>query len=180
MKILITGGAGFIGTKVIKKLMKTNEIIVLDNFSKQIHGDNPKLLNGINYIIGDVRNLDDWTKAMEFNPEIIVHLAAETGTGQSMDEINRYVSTNIVGTSIMLDLVNSGKYNVKKIILSSSRSVYGDSINHENNQILEPKSIYGLTKLTQESLIKISSKIPYTILRFQNVYGEGQSTKNPK
>lgn len=179
MKILISGGAGFIGTKIINKLKDNHEIVVLDNLLEQIHGKTPKLIDGIKYIIGDVRNISDWEKSMEFNPDIILHLASETGTGQSMDEINRYVSTNIVGTSIMLDLVNSGKYDVKKIILSSSRAVYGDGVNDENNLSLVPKSVYGVTKLTQEQLLQTSCKVPYTILRYQNVFGDGQSLNNP-
>jgi len=179
MKILISGGAGFIGTKIINKLKDNHEIVVLDNLLEQIHGKTPKLIDGIKYIIGDVRNISDWEKSMEFNPDIILHLASETGTGQSMDEINRYVSTNVVGTSIMLDLVNSGKYDVKKIILSSSRAVYGDGVNDENNLSLVPKSVYGVTKLTQEQLLQTSCKVPYTILRYQNVFGDGQSLNNP-
>ena len=179
MKILISGGAGFIGTKIINKLKDNHEIVVLDNLLEQIHGKTPKLIDGIEYIIGDVRNISDWEKSMEFNPDIILHLASETGTGQSMDEINRYVSTNVVGTSIMLDLVNSGKYDVKKIILSSSRAVYGDGVNDENNLSLVPKSVYGVTKLTQEQLLQTSCKVPYTILRYQNVFGDGQSLNNP-
>jgi dTDP-L-rhamnose 4-epimerase len=178
MKILITGGAGFIGSKLIKKLFN-HEIIVLDNFLEQIHGKNPNFIEGVNYINGDVRNINDWEIALNHNPDIIFHLASETGTGQSMDEINRYVTTNIVGTSIMLDMVNTYNYNVKKIILSSSRAVYGDSENIETNFNLNPKSVYGVTKLTQEMLIKTSCKIPYTILRLQNVYGDGQSLNNP-
>jgi len=183
VKILITGGAGFIGSKIINKLVldssQTYKIVVLDNMLEQIHGNTPELIDGVTYIIGDVRNESDWKKALEFNPEVILHLASETGTGQSMDEINRYTTTNIVGTSLMLDLINSGKYGTKKIILSSSRAVYGEGINDENNKFLEPKSVYAITKLTQEQLIKTSSKVPYTILRYQNVFGDGQSLNNP-
>lgn len=179
MKILITGGAGFIGTKISEKLKNNNEIIILDNLSEQIHGKTPILLEGVNYVIGDVRNYNDWIKALSFNPEIILHLASETGTGQSMEEVNMYTTTNIDGTAIMLELINSGNYDVKKVILSSSRAVYGDNENSESNYNLNPKSVYGVTKLTQELLIKTSCKIPYTILRYQNVYGDGQSLKNP-
>ena len=97
MKILITGGAGFIGSKIINKLVldssQTYKIVVLDNMLEQIHGNTPELIDGVTYIIGDVRNESDWKKALEFNPEVILHLASETGTGQSMDEINRYTTT---------------------------------------------------------------------------------------
>lgn len=179
MKILITGGAGFIGTKICNKIKDKFEIIVLDNFLKQVHGEAPKLIDGVEYFLGDVTNMDDWKKVMLKNPDYIIHLAAETGTGQSMDEITRYINTNVVGTSVMLEFLNKNKNNVKKIILSSTRAVYGDGINSVDNKDLNPISVYGVSKLNQEQLIKVSSPIPYTILRYQNVFGDGQSLQNP-
>lgn len=180
MKILITGGAGFIGTKICNKLKESFEIIVLDNFSEQVHGNKkPKLLEGVEYVFGDVTNIDDWKKVISKNPDYIIHLAAETGTGQSMDEITRYVNTNVVGTSVMLEFLNKNENNVKKIILSSTRAVYGDLENNSETSIVDPKSVYAVTKLAQENLIKTSSKVPYTILRYQNVFGDGQSLNNP-
>jgi dTDP-L-rhamnose 4-epimerase len=180
MKILITGGAGFIGTKICNKLKDKFEIIVLDNFSHQIHGDEqPKLIEGVDYVNGDVTNSSDWEKVMLKNPDYIIHLAAETGTGQSMDEIIRYVNTNVMGTSVMLEFLNKNKNNVKKIILSSTRAVYGDLENNSDTLVVDPKSVYAVTKLAQENLLKTSSKVPYTILRYQNVFGDGQSLKNP-
>jgi len=179
MKILLTGGAGFIGSKIIYKLKNEHDIIVLDNFLEQIHGTAPIKIDGVTYVEGDVRNICDWELALSYNPDVIFHMASETGTGQSMDEINRYVTTNINGTSIMLDLINSGKYGIKKVILTSSRAVYGESKNIESNYELKPLSVYGVTKLTQEQLITTSCKVPYTILRYQNVFGDGQSLNNP-
>lgn len=178
MKILITGGAGFIGTHLVNRLKTNHEIIIFDNFLNQVHGDSKKLIEGIKYIIGSVSNLSDWEDAMSTNPEIIIHLASETGTGQSMNEVTRYCDTNIIGTSIMIDVLNKRKNNVKKVILSSSRAVYGDEENTISDCNLKPKSVYGVTKLTQELLLKTSLKIPYTILRYQNVYGDGQSLNN--
>jgi dTDP-L-rhamnose 4-epimerase len=179
MKILITGGAGFIGSKIINKIKNQHEILVLDNLLEQVHGNTPKFIEGIKYIVGDVRNKTDWEKCLSMNPEIIIHMASETGTGQSMDEIDRYVTTNIGGVSVMLDYLNNQSHNVKKIILTSSRAVYGDSENIEINECVSPLSIYGITKLVQEQLVQTGLKIPYTILRFQNVFGEGQSLLNP-
>ena len=89
MKILVTGGAGFIGSKLSLELTKKgHEVTVLDNLSSQIHGENPSedsplyrsILNKINFIKGDVTNREDWENAIE-NQDVIVHLAAETGTG---------------------------------------------------------------------------------------------------
>ncbi len=181
-KILITGGAGFIGSKIIYRILNNSQkskIIVLDNFLEQVHGNTPySKIPGVKYIKGDVSNAKDWKRAFEFNPEIIIHLAAETGTGQSMHEISRYVRTNVIGTSNMLDILNNKNHNVKKVILSSSRSIYGEHENLEST-IPSPLSVYALTKLDQEKLLELSCPIPYTIFRYQNVYGPGQSILNP-
>ena len=180
MKIVITGGAGFIGTKICNKLIKNHEVIVFDNFSEQIHGNSqPIKIDGVEYIIGDVTVKEDWELIFSKNPEIIIHLASETGTGQSMDEIFKYVNTNIVGTSLLLEFLNKKKHKVKKLILSSTRAVYGNNENSIENFKKEPKSVYGVTKLTQENLFNTSCPVPFTILRFQNVYGDGQSLNNP-
>lgn len=132
--VLITGGAGFIGSNVALKLVeKGYEVTVLDNLSRQIHGDDPDstspLFNGIkgkvSFINGSVTSRDDWMKALE-GQEAVIHLAAETGTGQSMYEIERYVDTNIGGTALMLDLLTNHKNNVKRVLVAESRAVYGE------------------------------------------------------
>lgn len=128
--ILITGGAGFIGSNLALKLMEKGcNITVLDNLSPQIHSENSPLYNSIKdkvkFIKGSVLNYDDWKKALE-NIEVVVHLAAETGTGQSMYEIEKYTDVNIKGTSIFLDILANEKHSVKKMIVASSRSIYGE------------------------------------------------------
>lgn len=129
-KILITGGAGFIGSNLSLELIHRGyEVTVLDNLSPQIHGENSPLYNSIkdkvNFIKGTVLNYDDWKKALK-NVEVVVHLAAETGTGQSMYEIEKYTDVNIKGTSIFLDILANEKHSVKKIIIASSRAIYGE------------------------------------------------------
>jgi dTDP-L-rhamnose 4-epimerase len=133
-KILITGGAGFIGSNLALKLITAGySVTVLDNLSPQIHGNNPgqdsplylSIKDKVNFINGSVCNYDDWIKAIGDN-EIIVHFAAETGTGQSMYKINHYVTTNIGGTSLLLDILANNKTSVKKVIIASSRSIYGE------------------------------------------------------
>ena len=225
MNVLITGGSGFIGSALALKLVDNNYIVtVLDNLSPQIHGSNPeeselyiKIKDKVNFIKGDVRNLEDWKKAINDN-HIIIHLAAETGTGQSMYEIERYVDVNINGTALFLDYIANNKTNVKKVIVASSRSIYGegkyvDSKNEihypvsrneaqmqqrqfepEHNEEalravatdesskIHPISIYGITKQVQEQLVLNVCKsigIAGVALRFQYVYGPGQSLTNP-
>ena len=223
--ILITGGAGFIGSNISLKLLKEGyNVTILDNLSEQIHGKNAEIpfdLKGkVTFIKGDVRNKDDWRKAVQ-GQDIIVHLVAETGTGQSMYEINKYAEVNICGTANMLDILVNENHSIKKIILASSRAIYGDGkytcekcgVVYPNNRedkdmqagdflvrcpkcnnkdikllttdeqsLINPISIYAITKYTQENLISITCKalkIPYVILRYQNVYGPGQSLLNP-
>ena len=129
--ILITGGAGFIGSRLCEKLFdQGNNITVLDNLSEQIHGNGEsflfnKIKDKCTFIKGDVRDKNDWAHAIK-NQEIIIHLAAETGTGQSMYEVEKYTNVNVIGTSHMLEILASSNHNVKKIIVASSRSIYGE------------------------------------------------------
>ena len=133
MKVLITGGAGFIGSNVALKLIeKGYEVTVLDNLSPQIHGNNPEnselymsIKDRVDFILGTVTSKDDWKKALK-DVDVIVHLAAETGTGQSMYEIEKYVDTNIKGTAIMWDTLTNEKHNVKKVVVAASRAIYGE------------------------------------------------------
>lgn len=132
--ILITGGAGFIGSNLVLKLItKGHKISVLDNLSKQIHGENPEitspLFNNIkdkvDFIEGTVTSREDWEKALK-NQDIVVHFAAETGTGQSMYCIEKYTEVNIQGTAIMLDILANSENKVEKVVIASSRSIYGE------------------------------------------------------
>lgn len=132
--ILITGGAGFIGSNLALKLIeKGHKITVLDNLSKQIHGENPEVTSPlfksikdkVTFIEGTVTSREDWEKALE-NQNVVVHFAAETGTGQSMYCIEKYTEVNIQGTAIMLDILANKENSVEKIVIASSRSIYGE------------------------------------------------------
>jgi dTDP-L-rhamnose 4-epimerase len=132
--ILITGGAGFIGSNLAVKLTKRGyNITVVDDLSPQIHGDNPEMTsplfqsvkNNVIFIKGSVTNREVWEKAIA-NQDVIVHLAAKTGTGQSMYEIEDYSSVNIGGTALMLDILTNKKHKVKKVVIASSRAIYGE------------------------------------------------------
>jgi dTDP-L-rhamnose 4-epimerase len=225
--ILITGGAGFIGSSIALKLINRGYIVtILDNLSKQIHGENTEdsflysqIKNKVNFIKGDVSIRSDWKKSI-INQDVVIHLAAETGTGQSMYEIEKYTRINICGTTILLDILANNKTGVEKVIIASSRAIYGEGkyyceqhsfvypdmrqeINMQNGDFevkcpychksvrmqatdeeskIHPTSIYGLTKQAQEQMVLLSCKsigIPAVAFRYQNVYGPGQSLKNP-
>ena len=226
-KVLITGGLGFIGRHVAELLIELGwQVLLFDNLNSQTHGAVPDIAGHsllrhpqVKAYRGDVRRPADWEEVL---PEVrqIVHLAAETGTAQSMYEISRYTETNVDGTAGLLNYLANHRHKIEKIILASSRSVYGEgayrcdrcglvypSMRTEavlssgqweppcpgcDGQIepvatsevanLAPASIYAATKLAQENLVRITAQahgIPAVILRMQNVYGEGQSLKNP-
>lgn len=134
MKVLVTGGAGFIGSHlVLELLLKGYQVTVLDNLSAQIHSHNPELnspvfksiKDKVHLIIGDVTSRADWAEALK-DKDVVIHLAAETGTGQSMYEIDKYVKVNIYGTALLMDFLTNQTHSVKKIIVASSRAIYGE------------------------------------------------------
>ena len=147
--ILITGGAGFIGSNLALKLIERGyHVTVLDNLSSQIHGDNPDktspLFNSIKgkvrFIRGSVSSKEDWLEAL-IGQDCVVHLAAETGTGQSMYEIQKYVDVNIGGTALLLDILTNTKHSIKKVEVAESRAIYGEGryYSQELNQYVYPK-----------------------------------------
>lgn len=225
--VLITGGAGFIGSNLALKLIeKGYTVTVLDNLSPQIHGENPEetsslyksIKDKVKFILGSVTNKNDWLKALE-SQDAIIHFAAETGTGQSMYEVQKYVDVNINGTALMLDLLVNGSYPVKKVIVASSRSIYGEGkyispelgvvypkhrteeymdkgdfevkypqssalklVATDEDSKIHPSSVYGITKQNQEQMVMTvcpTIGIAGVAFRYQNVYGPGQSLKNP-
>lgn len=131
--ILITGGAGFIGSNLALELLgKGYKVTVLDNLSPQIHGDDPhrsplyRSIEGkVRFVRGSVTDRGDWLEALE-GQDAVVHLAAETGTGQSMYRIEHYSAVNIGGTALMLDILAAGRHAVKKVVVASSRAIYGE------------------------------------------------------
>lgn len=132
--VLVTGGAGFIGSNITLKLLdKGYQVTVLDSLSKQIHGLEPsstsplyrKIKDKVKFIKGDVCCRDDWEKALD-NIDYVIHLAAETGTGQSMYEIKKYVDTNIGGTALLLDILTNTHHHVKRVVVAESRAIYGE------------------------------------------------------
>src|SRR5260221_3773592 len=134
-KILITGSEGFIGNNLAIQLIRNGyNFTVLDSLSEQIHGVDPdnsplyKLIkNEVEFIKGSVTDKQIFSDVLK-DQDVVVHLAAETGTGQSMYNIENYINVNIGGTALLLDILANKResYSVKKIIIASSRSIYGE------------------------------------------------------
>ncbi|MBP7216746.1 MAG: SDR family NAD(P)-dependent oxidoreductase [Candidatus Omnitrophica bacterium] len=128
MNILVTGGAGFIGSHLVDRLvLEGHRVRVVDSFDEQVHaGKTPAYLNrDAEYIKLDVRNRDKLKKAFK-NMEIIYHEAAAVGVGQSMYQIEKYTDANTRGTATLLDILVNEKNSIKKIIVASSMSIYGE------------------------------------------------------
>jgi dTDP-L-rhamnose 4-epimerase len=132
--ILIAGGAGFIGSNLALTLVeKGYHVTVLDSLSPQIHGNNPdvtsplyqSIKDKVRFIKGTVTSRKDWQTALE-DQDAVIHLAAETGTGQSMYEIEKYVNTNIGGTALLLDILTNTRHHVKRVLVAESRAIYGE------------------------------------------------------
>lgn len=131
MKILVTGGAGFIGSHVVDDLIeKGHDVTVLDNLEDQVHGrKKPGYLNrDAKFILGDVKSRKDWFKALR-GKDVVIHLAAAVGISQSMYKPSHYIETNSVGTSNMYEILlekNDIREKIKKIIIPSSKTIYGE------------------------------------------------------
>jgi len=131
MKILVTGGAGFIGSFLVDELVRQkHSVVVLDNLEPQVHPDGqmPNYLNQrAKFIYGDVRKSSDIQKAL-VGVEVVFHLAAMVGVGQSQYQIKKYVEVNIGGTATLLDVLVNTKNKVKKLIVAGSMSSYGEGM----------------------------------------------------
>jgi dTDP-L-rhamnose 4-epimerase len=222
-KVLVTGGAGFIGSRLVTRLCQERlDVVVADVLHPQVHsGGRPgSLPEAVTLFPLDVAHRPSWDALFQlFRPDTVVHLAAETGTGQSLLEASRHGTVNVVGTTQLLDALARSGHVPDHLVLSSSRAVYGEGEweagghrfypaprTHADLEAsewdprspqggtprslasvasatrAEPINVYGATKLAQEHILKawgsaLGSSV--SILRFQNVYGVGQSLTNP-
>jgi len=141
LKVLVTGGAGFIGSFIVDKLVeKGHSVRIFDNLEPQVHeGAMPEYLNKKAEIFdGDIRNCDQIQKAIE-DQEVIFHQAAAVGVGQSMYQISKYVEINTLGTANLFDILVNSQHKVRKVIVAASMSSYGEgSYDCENCGIIFP------------------------------------------
>ncbi len=199
---------------------------VLDNLAVQVHGEDveaspllARIRGKVNFVRGDVNCREDLLKVLP-GMDTVVHLAAETGTGQSMYSIWHYANINVGGTALLLDTIANERLAVHRLVVASSRAVYGEgkyrcadhgilypssrsvdamargkfehfcplcgneleSLPTDESAALHPSSVYGVTKLAQEQLaLSIGKALGISVFafRYQNVYGPGQSLRNP-
>jgi dTDP-L-rhamnose 4-epimerase len=226
LNVLVTGGAGFIGRRLTSRLQSAgHRVRWLDNLDPQVHGadaarDSEYTSDADEMVRGDVRSREDWLVALQ-GIDAVIHLAAQTGTAQSMYRVADYTDVNVGGTGLLWDILANDKNRVKRVIVASSRAVYGEGAymcaascglvvpEPRSKSQLEageweprcpicgeevrpvataeatapqPASLYASTKLAQEAISITMGRalgIPTTVLRLQNVFGPGQSMRNP-
>jgi len=218
-RIFITGGAGFIGSRLVRALAQQGAtVLAYDNLHPQVHGPAPRPDLAAPLVKADIRDRSSLEQAVkEFRPTIVVHLAAETGTGQSADEPARYSEVNVCGTAYLIEALRRLDTPPRRVVLAATRAVYGEGayLDSDGRRLvppprrpvdmargvfdlmdghgrvlqpiptpedvqLVPGSVYGSSKLMQEYLLQQSPASWQTVLlRLQNVYGPGQSLRNP-
>jgi dTDP-L-rhamnose 4-epimerase len=128
-RILVTGGAGFIGSHLARRLLRGgHEVRVLDSLIAQVHGDSRRpdyLEDDVELMVGDVRDRGAVARALD-GVDVVVHLAARVGVGQSMYELSEYASVNTYGTSVLLQAMIDRP--VRKLVVASSMSIYGEGL----------------------------------------------------
>jgi UDP-glucose 4-epimerase len=182
MKVLVTGGAGFIGKYLVKSLLeKGNSVTIFDNFSNSTKNSINFLVNiGAKVIEGDIRKLDDIVNAIK-DHEIVIHLAAKISVSESIKNPIDTFQVNVGGTNNILTACE--KNNVKKLIAASSAAVYGEgdpNVQLTEESELNPISPYGQSKVKMELAIKefeSEHNINCIMLRFFNIYGVGQTSE---
>jgi dTDP-L-rhamnose 4-epimerase len=223
--LLVTGGLGFIGSKLLNGIENEYDLIlIVDSLNPFVHKNKlPTFSSRCKVISGKVEDARTWDYVLEsinfeFESMDVVHLASETSTGLSLARPSWHTNPNVNGSSLLIEFLDKFRSRIRKIILSSSRAVYGEGAWVLNGDVVYPNTrsaidlnsgdwkpkygnifcesflpssaaktqtnpcnIYGVTKLTQEQLIQIwgrSHNVQTIVLRFQNVYGPGQSLEN--
>ena len=180
MKVLVTGGAGFIGSHVIRNLLVNHiDVVVLDNLST---GQDEHIPDGVTFWQEDIRNMAVRERIAGGHFDVIVHLAAQILVDASIRDPYFDADENIIGLVNVLEGARAG--GVRRIIFPSSAAVYGDVVDSQlpltADMSLAPLSFYGLTKEMSERYLDLYHRhygLEYVVLRFANVYGERQGDK---
>jgi dTDP-L-rhamnose 4-epimerase len=129
MRVLVTGGAGFIGSHLVDRLLESgHEVRVLDSLDAQVHDGPPEYLaTEAELVVGDIRDREIVDRSLR-DVDSLVHLAAAVGVGQSMYEIERYTSVNAVGAAVVLEAAIDVRDHLQKAVVASSMSIYGEGL----------------------------------------------------
>ena len=176
MKYVVTGGAGFIGSRIVKLLVKEgNSVTVIDNLHTGKMENLDEVRNEINFVKADIRNFEDMDKNI-IDCDGIFHEAALTLVQESFTKQKEYNEVNVIGTENIFKIAQ--KKNIK-VVFASSSSVYGDvkQIPIQESNLKKPINPYGITKLQDEQLAEkfVKKNLQVIGLRYFNVYGIGQT-----
>lgn len=180
-KFLTTGGCGFIGSHIVEELVRRKEkVVVLDNLSSGYLKNIEPFRDKIKFIKGDVTNKTDVEKAVK-GADFVLHLAASLSVVESVEKPEKYIKNNIVGTNNIL--LASVKYKIKKVVFSSSCSVYGTADEFPTPETYQGVKLspYAITKYTGEDLCRYYSSVfslKTVVLRYFNVYGVRQDASS--
>ncbi|ANQ63404.1 NAD-dependent epimerase/dehydratase family protein [Staphylococcus equorum] len=185
MKILITGGAGFIGSHLAEYFINSNhEVFILDNLSTG-HRSNVSFIDDLHFIKNDVTNktlVQDIIKKEKF--DIVIHLAAVVSVVETINNPILSQKVNIDGTLNILEANRQYNENLKKFVFASSAAVYGNTkgLPKQVETFIDPESPYAIEKYAGEQYTKLYNKLyglPTTALRFFNIYGPRQDPSSP-
>ncbi|WP_391572697.1 NAD-dependent epimerase/dehydratase family protein [Cohnella sp.] len=178
MRIIVTGGAGFIGSRLVRALLERgDEVIVLDDLST---GDPRRLPSGVDIRLLRAEDADTADFIAAIRPQIVFHLAAQVGMGSSVKNPADDGRSNIIGTLRVLEGCREAG---SKLVFSSTSGVYGEAVGNRpfrESSLKRPSAPYGLSKWVAEQYIDYGGKwwgVAYTILRYANVYGPGQAAR---
>ena len=182
-QIIVTGSSGFIGTNLVKKLLKdrTNSVVGLDKKPPSIKDHN---FNHIDIDLGSRNAVDYLIRNISLHKNYkVIHLAAQTSSQISMEDPCQDLNSNLISLKNILDFFECSEYKPSLLLFSSSMAVYGDAplpqSGFSEDQACAPTSVYGYTKLISEYILS-KSQIPSISARLFNVYGIGQDLKNMK
>ncbi len=178
MKILVTGGAGFIGSNIVEALIDEHDVSVLDNFFLGRKENLSQVLDSVELIEGNI--LDEGLLKKVTNVDIVFHEAAVSSSPMFMKDLKKGVSVNVIG---FVNVLNACKENnVRKLIFASTSSIYGNNpIPLSEDQRVIPPNFYAVTKLAMEHLAEVFYKtysLPYIGFRYMSVYGPHEEAKN--
>ncbi|MDD4877042.1 MAG: SDR family oxidoreductase [Dehalococcoidales bacterium] len=176
--ILVTGGAGFIGSNLVDRLSLENKVVVLDNLSSGLLTNLSKSMERITFIKGDILDkelLEEVVAKVEF----VFHLAANVGNVKSIEDPHHDMEVNIAGTINLLEVCS--KSNIKRLVYSSSGAIFGEAkyLPIDEDHPINPESPYGVSKLAAEKYCFAFHKVhglPITALRYFNAYGPRQGS----
>ncbi len=170
MKVLVTGGAGFIGSHLVHRLCEQGtEVVVIDDLSS---GEGERLPSEVRLVRQDITSADTVTAIAELRPTHIVHAAAQVSVHRSMEDPAADRAVNLIGTAHVIEGARRAKAQ-RLVFISSGGAIYGDTTGADESTTSAPESYYGIHKLAAEGYVRLSG-MSHAVARLSNAFGAGQ------